>query len=81
MSFRSILDIFREDNWSNDLVERITRMLDPQTGRERYYLYFIANRDDDEAESDWMDRMGPEVPMSSGISWPSSSSARPCWRS
>lgn len=28
MSFRSILDIFREDNWSNDLVERITRMLD-----------------------------------------------------
>jgi hypothetical protein len=35
----------------------ITRMLDPQAGRERYFLYFIANRDDDEAESDWMDRI------------------------
>ena len=28
MSFRSILDIFREDNWSNNLVEKITEMLD-----------------------------------------------------
>jgi len=28
MSFRSILDLFREDNWSNELVDMITEMLD-----------------------------------------------------
>jgi phosphate transport system protein len=28
MSFRSILDLFREDNWSNDLVDMIMEMLD-----------------------------------------------------
>jgi phosphate uptake regulator len=28
MSFRSILDLFREDNWSNDLVEKIIEMLE-----------------------------------------------------
>ena len=28
MSFRSILDLFREDNWSNDLVDMIMEMID-----------------------------------------------------
>jgi phosphate transport system protein len=28
MSFRSILDLFKEDNWSNDLVDMIKEMLD-----------------------------------------------------
>ncbi|MCK9996433.1 MAG: hypothetical protein KAH56_09185 [Candidatus Krumholzibacteria bacterium] len=28
MSFRSILDLFREDNWSNELVDMIMEMLD-----------------------------------------------------
>ncbi|MEN8006694.1 MAG: PhoU domain-containing protein [Candidatus Krumholzibacteriota bacterium] len=28
MSFRSILDLFREDNWSNDLVDMIMEMMD-----------------------------------------------------
>jgi len=28
MSFRSILDLFREDNWSNELVEKILEMLE-----------------------------------------------------
>jgi phosphate transport system protein len=28
MNFRSILDLFREDNWSNDLVDKIMEMLD-----------------------------------------------------
>ena len=28
MSFRSILDLFREDNWSNDLVDKIMEMID-----------------------------------------------------
>lgn len=35
----------------------ITRMKDPDTGKLRYYLYFIANRDDDETASDWLDRV------------------------
>ena len=40
----------------------ITRMTDPDTGRERYYLYYIANRDDnqftkDGKENDWLDHI------------------------
>jgi len=57
----------------------ITRMTDPATGRQRYYMYFIANRDDDRftqegREDDWWDhiinqRIGVAVADSPGGPW------------
>ncbi len=40
----------------------VVRMTDPASGRERWYLYFIANRDDDDftrdgEEDDWWDHV------------------------
>jgi len=35
----------------------ITRMKDPKTGKLKYYLYFIATRDNDDMKSDWWDRI------------------------
>jgi phosphate uptake regulator len=49
MSFRSILDIFREDNWSNDLVERVTKMLDLG---DKMFGYTIGVIVEGEADSD-----------------------------
>ena len=49
MSFRSILDLFREDNWSNDLVDKIMEMLD--LGSEMF-TYTIGVLVDGEPDSD-----------------------------
>lgn len=42
----------------------ITRMKDPDTGKLRYYLYFVANQDDDR-----MSRAGEEVPPAFRNDW------------
>ncbi len=42
---------------SNAHNPHVTRMKDPVSGRYRYYLYFIATRDDDTMEDDWMDNI------------------------
>ncbi len=35
----------------------ITQMKDPQTGKLKYYLYFIATRDDNDMQNDWWDNI------------------------
>lgn len=42
---------------SNAHNPHVTRMMDPVSGKYRYYLYFIATRDDDTMEDDWMDNI------------------------
>ena len=43
MSFRSILDLFREDNWSNELVDMITEMLDLGNEMFTYTIGVLVN--------------------------------------
>jgi len=47
MSFRSILDIFRADNWSNELVERITKMLDLGSAMFEYTIGVLVEGEPD----------------------------------
>lgn len=42
---------------SNAHNPHVARMKDPVSGKYRYYLYFIATRDDDTMEDDWMDNI------------------------
>lgn len=42
---------------SNAHNPHVVRMKDPVSGTYRYYLYFIATRDDDTMEDDWMDNI------------------------
>ena len=64
----------------------ITHMRDPRTGEERYYLYFIANRDDDDQVTqhgepdDWWDRVSKQrigVAVSDSIEGPWTRHPRP----
>ncbi len=51
MSFRSILDLFREDNWSNDLVDMITEMLDLGTEMFDYTMgVLVEGKSDDDPQ-------------------------------
>lgn len=50
------------------------RLADPATGKPRYYLYYVANRDDNSAFNDWYDhiitqRIGVAVADSPGGPW------------
>ena len=54
MSFRSILDLFREDNWSNELVEMITEMLDLG---EKMFAYTIGVMVQGEPDSDPQEKL------------------------
>lgn len=63
----------QQDRWDafNAHNPSITRLIDPATGRPRYYLYFIANRDDDRFsrnghEDDWVDRV---INQRIGVAW------------
>jgi len=57
MSFRSILDIFRADNWSNDLVERIMRMLDLGSSMFAYAIgVVVEGRPDEDPQAKLYDR-------------------------
>ena len=47
MSFRSILDLFREDNWSNDLVDKILEMLDLGSEMFTYTIGVLVNGEPD----------------------------------
>jgi arylsulfatase A len=42
---------------SNAHNPHVVKMKDPVTGKERYYLYFIATRDDDNMQDDWWDQI------------------------
>ena len=42
---------------SNAHNPHVARMKDTVSGKYRYYLYFIATRDDDNMQSDWMDNI------------------------
>jgi len=42
---------------SNAHNPHVARMKDPVSGKCRYYLYFVATRDDDNMENDWMDNI------------------------
>ena len=48
MSFRSILDLFREDNWSNDLVDMIMEMIDLGSNMFDYTIGVLVNGEPDE---------------------------------
>jgi len=47
------------DRWdaSNAHNPNITRMTDPKTGKQKYYLYFIATRDNNDMQNDWWDNI------------------------
>ena len=48
MEFRSILDIFRRDNWSNELVKHICEMLDIAAEMFGYAVGVIVYGEPDE---------------------------------
>ena len=48
MNFRSILDLFREDNWSTDLVDMITEMLDLGASMYEYTIGVLVNGEPDD---------------------------------
>ena len=48
MSFRSILDLFREDNWSNDLVVKILEMLDLGAEMFTFTIGVLVNGEPDQ---------------------------------
>lgn len=50
------------------------RLPDPESGKTRYYLYYVANRDSDSMKDDWLDhvvnqRIGVAVADSPGGPW------------
>ncbi len=42
------------------------RLPDPDTGKARYYLYYVANRDDNTTSDDWLDHI---VNQRIGVAW------------
>ncbi len=48
MNFRSILDLFREDNWSTDLVDMIMEMLDLGASMYEYTIGALVNGEPDD---------------------------------
>jgi len=54
MSFRSILDLFREDNWSNDLVDMIMEMLDLGANMFDYTIGVLVQGEPDSDPQDML---------------------------